>query len=207
MTSIAALILAGGKGERLGGVAKAELRINGQRLIDRLGAVLDGLDPILVALGPMPQRPVALPHPMVALPPEPAATGPLGGLLAALPALSAARPDLVLMLAVDTPFFPPDFLERATALLGDAHAVCAAWHGQRYPTNVLFRTQPLLDLLQDRQRAQMLGSPRVVLSQMRTVSLDYAGLAASDPFASINTIADLLACQRRAGFPQAWAKT
>ena len=43
VTAIAAVILAGGKGERLGGVNKALLEIGGERLIDRACRVLRGL--------------------------------------------------------------------------------------------------------------------------------------------------------------------
>ena len=42
MSRIAAVILAGGRGERLGGVIKANLTIGGTRLLERVTAVLGG---------------------------------------------------------------------------------------------------------------------------------------------------------------------
>ena len=42
MTRVAAVILAGGKGERLGGVNKALLTIGGERFIDRAMGAIDG---------------------------------------------------------------------------------------------------------------------------------------------------------------------
>ena len=46
-----AVILAGGRGERLGGVIKSELRIGGVRLLERVAGQLADCDPILVAHG------------------------------------------------------------------------------------------------------------------------------------------------------------
>ena len=56
------MILAGGKGERLGGVVKANLRVGGVRLIDRVAAALaDVKGPILVAHGGLDRDLIALP--------------------------------------------------------------------------------------------------------------------------------------------------
>ena len=54
MTRIAAVILAGGKGERLGGVNKALLTIGDDRFIDRAMAVTGGCSPRLLAVGRAP---------------------------------------------------------------------------------------------------------------------------------------------------------
>jgi len=48
-TRIAAVILAGGRGERLGGVNKALIDFGGEALIDRALRVVAGCDPVLVA--------------------------------------------------------------------------------------------------------------------------------------------------------------
>src|SRR5690606_13300390 len=48
----AAVILAGGRGERLGGMVKAELRVGGVRLLDRVLPIVAGCRPVVVAHGP-----------------------------------------------------------------------------------------------------------------------------------------------------------
>ena len=61
MSAVAAVILAGGRGERLGGVIKSELRVGGRRLLDRVLAALIQCHPILVAHGRLEPQVLALP--------------------------------------------------------------------------------------------------------------------------------------------------
>ncbi|RYF89073.1 MAG: molybdenum cofactor biosynthesis protein, partial [Caulobacteraceae bacterium] len=51
MTRIAAVILAGGRGERMGGVIKANLVVGDRRLLERVTGALTGADTVLVSHG------------------------------------------------------------------------------------------------------------------------------------------------------------
>src|SRR3569623_866894 len=99
-TRIAAVILAGGRGERLGGANKAEIVFDGERLIDRALRVAAGCDPMLIAVGPtgyIPPHGRAIPD----LPTDYA--GPLAGVAAAIDALRTEHAAWLLSLA-DDPF-------------------------------------------------------------------------------------------------------
>lgn len=84
---IGAIVLAGGRGARLGGVDKAGVELDGERLVDRVVAAARarGADPVVV-VGP--GRP-ALPDAVVVRE-DPPFSGPLAALVAGLEALSAA---------------------------------------------------------------------------------------------------------------------
>jgi molybdopterin-guanine dinucleotide biosynthesis protein A len=182
-TRIAAVILAGGKGERLGGVNKAFLGVGGRRLIDRAMDVVVGCDPILVATG---RAVFDLPTGATAVLDQPdRGGGPLAGVLAAVDALEGSSADLLLSLAVDTPLFPTDFLARALAALGDARAILAAYGAQDYPTNALWRVDAI------RQIPPHLHSLKGLAASIGAGRLDYAERCAGDPFLNVNTPADL----------------
>lgn len=90
------VIVAGGRGTRLGGADKALVRISGARGIDRLLSAIDATTPVVVAGAPVPtERPVEF---RLEQPPD---GGPVAGIAAALEAVRT--PNLVL-LAVDMPF-------------------------------------------------------------------------------------------------------
>jgi molybdopterin-guanine dinucleotide biosynthesis protein A len=98
VTSYAAVVLAGGRARRLGGVAKPALDVGGRPLLARVVAAVAGAEP-LVVVGP----PVAgLDREPVWTREEPAGAGPVAGLRAALPYLPASGP--VAVLAADLPF-------------------------------------------------------------------------------------------------------
>ena len=48
---VAAVILAGGRGERLGGVIKANLVVDGLRLLERVAVAIEPVDALLVGSG------------------------------------------------------------------------------------------------------------------------------------------------------------
>lgn len=100
--AVAAAIIAGGRGERLGRVNKALLEIGGMTVIARQLAVLRPLfDRIVVVTNdPAPWKPFGLPTVADRVP---AGQGPLAGLDAAL---SALRPDetAVICVGADLPF-------------------------------------------------------------------------------------------------------
>jgi molybdopterin-guanine dinucleotide biosynthesis protein A len=100
----AAVILTGGRGQRLGGADKASLELGGRTLLDRALAAVDGAAEVIVV-----GREVG--------------GGPLAGLAAGVDTLER-EPDLVVVLAVDMPHVDADTVAR---LLDAAEGVDAAW--------------------------------------------------------------------------------
>jgi molybdopterin-guanine dinucleotide biosynthesis protein A len=192
----AGLILAGGAGNRMGGVVKARLRVGGVALLDRAVAALRGTAPILLAHGPLDPAFLARPN-LVAVPDgPPPPEGPLAGLAAALDWLEHHGPEAesILSLAVDTPFFPQDFAERALPLFeAGAPAVVGCFCGQDYPTNALWRIAAVRA-----HRASLPESPARLLARLGAARLDWAVFGTENPFANINTPAELIAANRRA---------
>ena len=188
MSRIAAVILAGGRGERLGGVNKALIEIGGQKLIERAVEAIAGCDPILVAVGRRPFATAGL-RQVIDLPGDYA--GPLAGVAAAVEALRSDPPKLLLSLAVDTPFFPRDFLRRATSALIGASAVVGAFGAQDYPTNALWRFDAIRTLPTEVRAGTAQRSLKRLAAALSAARLDYLGVSADDPFANVNTPEEL----------------
>lgn len=200
---VAAVILAGGKGERLGGVIKANLEIGGLRLLERATlAVAGSVSPILVAHGGL--NPALLPLTGQHVPiPDPASdyAGPLAGVAAAVAwCLNQPSPPAYLVsLAVDTPFFPYDFVARALAAIGTAtSAVIARYDTQDYPTNALWRLTSIGALPARIAGGTAPHSLKRLAAELGAIHLDWPLSEVGDPFANANTPADLAALQGRA---------
>lgn len=97
MSTIGAILLAGGTGSRLGGVDKAALRLGGTTLLDRALAALTGFEVVVVG----PPRDVSGARVVREVPPS---SGPAAAAVAGLAALPGV--DEVLLLAVDLPRLP-----------------------------------------------------------------------------------------------------
>ena len=123
-----AIVLAGGRGRRLGGVDKGSLPFAGRSLLDTALAGVSGARTVVVVGDPVPtQREVVWARE------SPAYGGPVAGLYAGLDALAGDGPDrVVVVVAVDMPH-----LTRATgarlraALSSHAAAVLADAEGRR----------------------------------------------------------------------------
>ena len=188
-TRIAAVILAGGRGERLGGVNKAEIVFGGERLIDRALRVVSGCDPVLIAVGPTGYVPPNG-RAVADLPTDYA--GPLAGVAAAIDAFTPDDANWLLSMAVDTPFFPSDFLARAMPLADDnVDCVLGCFGAQEYPTNAVWRLEAVRALPQAVRTGTAPHSLKRLAATLRTVRLDYAELFAEDPFLNANTPQDL----------------
>jgi molybdenum cofactor guanylyltransferase len=128
--TVAAVIFAGGRGGRLGGVVKANLVIGGVRLLERVSAALGAAaSPVLVAHGATEPGMLGLLPGQIAVPDL--ATdyaGPLAALAGAVAwcATADAQPELLLTVAVDTPFVPPDFAARMAVAAEGCAAVVAS---------------------------------------------------------------------------------
>lgn len=91
-----AVILAGGRGSRLGGVSKGEIEVGGHRLVDiAVDAALHAGASHVIVVGS-----VHVEAPAVVIHEDPPFGGPAAGLAAALPTVSAPR---LLLLACDLP--------------------------------------------------------------------------------------------------------
>jgi len=117
---ILGVILAGGRGSRMGGKNKADIRLGGRRLADLVMARLrPQVDHVIFS------APSGLDHNIPSVPDETSGIkGPLAGLLAAFRwgRENLEEPFAVLTVAVDTPFFPADLAARLSAGGGPALA-------------------------------------------------------------------------------------
>jgi molybdopterin-guanine dinucleotide biosynthesis protein A len=195
---IVGLILAGGEGRRLGGVRKAHLRLGNRALLDWVSPALEGqCGSIVVSSGP---GGVSLAPDLVSVPDaDNGITGPAAGLLAgALWVREHAPGSLMLSVSVDTPFWPEDFAARATPLLtGDTHCVVSAFKDRDYPTNALWRPDPLIKHLAGIPPAPRGPRIRDIQAALGARRLDYAQVSADNPFVGVNDLGDLLAFSRR----------
>lgn len=200
--SVAAVIFAGGRGERFGGVVKANLVVGGVRLLERVSAALGPAPrPVLVAHGAMAPEALGLLPGQIAVPDlDTDYEGPLAGLAGAVAWCAAAdeSPELLLTVAVDTPFVPSDFAARLEAAVDGQAAVLAGHRGQRYPTNAIWRLSAIAGL-PDEVRAST--APRSLMRLAEGLGaplLQWPETAGGDPFANANTPADLAALEARA---------
>lgn len=195
-----AVIIAGGQGARLGGVRKADLRIGGIRLLARVTAALGNVaTPLLVSTGPDSGRGMIhndshavrdLPGPV---------GGPLAGLAAAVDNLQrrGIHSGLLISVTVDTPFLPADFGAGMLAGLGDASAAYAAWGAEFYPPNAIWQLAALAGLPQQVLQGDAPRSLKALHETLDARRVDWAPRHVDNPFANLNTLADLLTLARR----------
>lgn len=195
MTRIAAVILAGGKGERLGGVNKALIEIGGRTLLERALASVDGAALRLLAVGRASfEAPTGLKQ---VLDLDTDYAGPLAGVAAAVQCLQGQEIDLLFSLAVDSPLFPRDFIHRGREMLRlGAPAVVAAYSDQDYPTNAIWPLDGISDLPDAVRAGTAPRSLKRLAGSVGAVRLDYAPLSDSDPFRNVNTPEDLAFLRR-----------
>lgn len=156
------IVLAGGRGARMGGVDKAQVTLDGVRLIDHL---LGGLaDVPAVVVSPR----LLLDVPVVSE--EPPFGGPVAGVAAGFAALDS--PDLVGVLSVDAPDSPallPPLVDALIADPGASVAVIRAADGQVQPLCAVWRAEGLrtalarLGTVRDRAAKKLLGAADRVL--------------------------------------------
>ncbi len=196
VTRIAAVILAGGSGERLGGTNKALLTIGIERFIDRAVAATADCAPKLLAIG---RRPFDAPAGLTQIADlETGYAGPLAGVAAAVDHLAGGSAELLFSLAVDTPLFPPDFITRALPFLDTAPAVLAAYGAQDYPTNALWRLDALSNLPAAMRAGTAPHSLKRLAASLGAARLDYAPHSDFDPFRNANTAQDLAFLRQQA---------
>jgi len=183
---VSGVILAGGRGRRMGCVDKGLQPFRGRTLIEWvIGRLQPQLAEILVNANQNTQRYAAFGHPVIA-DLVPGYAGPLAGLHSAL---SAATHELVLTAPCDSPFIPDDLASRMETELRRASAdVAVAWTGsQPHPVFCLVR------------RALLPHLSRFLDAGGRKIDAWYADLNVvrvafddqPEAFANFNTLAEL----------------
>ncbi|WP_332686059.1 molybdenum cofactor guanylyltransferase [Devosia sp.] len=199
MTAPHAVIIAGGRGERLGGLRKADLRIGGMRLVDRVANGLGDLaSPLMISVGPSDDgrgtRAGSIRVTDLAAP----VGGPMAGLAAAVASLQARGiiDGVLVSVTVDTPFLPRDFCAVMVAALGDDAAALAAWGDDFYPPNAAWRIAALATLPDRVLQGRAPKSLKALQEALGARQVDWSGGHASNPFVNLNTPADLVALGR-----------
>lgn len=199
--NIAGVILAGGRGERLGGVLKALVNLEGERLIDRAASRLGAVDRILVSCGPHDPASWDLPADWLPLPDlaQPLG-GPLAGLLAAIDwaTRQPTPPDALVLAPVDSPLLPLDLTQRLVTALTRAPASLARHAGELYPTSSAWRLDAVANLPHEAATGTAPRSLRRLAQHLAAEVLDVpAGPDGGNPFADLDTPADRLALALR----------
>jgi molybdenum cofactor guanylyltransferase len=201
-STVIGAVLAGGRARRMGGTEKAFVELGGRPL---LAHVIERLRPqvgaLIISANGDPGRfaPFGLPVVRDAIE---GFAGPLAGILAAMnwAQRNAPKAKFVATVAVDTPFFPPDLVQRLSRALDDANDLAVSQsNGRIHPVVGLFPIGLADDLL------KFLGSPhsRAVMAWIEryrsaVVPFHALGEGAADPFFNVNTPDDLSAAEAAA---------
>ena len=200
MNRLAAVILAGGRGERLGGIDKGQIKVGGVRLIDRVTQALSTQAAVILCAGRDLTQTV-LPEGVISITDLPGDFGgPLAGIAAAVDWLQKQdhAPEFLLSVAVDTPFFPGNFAALALSAMSDStDAAIARYDGQPYPTDGIWRLSSLATLPAQVLAGTAPKGPRFLLQNLTVSYLDWFPQDGPDPFANVNTLEDLLILNRR----------
>jgi molybdopterin-guanine dinucleotide biosynthesis protein A len=186
--TINGLILAGGRGTRMGGADKALLTLGGQPLVLlAIARLRPQVSDIAISANGDAGRFGDL---ACAVLPDEDPMGPLSGILAGLDWAAMQGAEAIVSVAVDTPFFPEDLVQRLIQASGPApyRPAVATSGGRVHPTFGLWPTalrDPLRDALQ-RGEARMLGFAEIVSA----VKVAFAS-GPPDPFRNLNTPQDL----------------
>jgi len=171
--AISGVVLAGGRGRRMGGQDKGWVSYRGRPLVEwTIERLAPQVDELFISANRNLDRYAALGHPVLR-DPLPDYPGPLAGILAAL---RRARHPLLLVVPCDTPAIPLDLAQRLHQALVAADAEIARVHdGRRWqPLHALLRTH----LADDLAMALAGGERRLTQWQARhrLARADYADL-------------------------------
>ena len=192
MAGIAGVLLAGGLGQRMGGVDKCLQRISGFSLLERaLTRAGSQVDMLLLNVNGDPSR-FPLYHLPVVADTLPGYPGPLAGILAALEYLRDNEPAFHLLASFpsDTPWFPCDFVSCCVEAIDSEQTemAVASSAGRRHP---VFGVWPVSCAALMRQ--SLIDEERKIdrfTARFRLSVVDWQSEPV-DPFFNINTPEDL----------------
>jgi molybdenum cofactor guanylyltransferase len=191
---VAAAIIAGGRGQRLGGVDKSALVIGGQTILEHQIAVLTPLFSrvLLVRAAMAPGSSIASPSSVTVVHDRFAGKGPLAGIDAALAVLIPAE-DAVVCVGSDMPFLRPALLAQIRDAATDAPAVVPRRAGHAEPLLARYGRAFMAPIAQALATGAL--SVRALLAQQSVHWLEEAALRSADPelrsFENVNTPEDL----------------
>lgn len=194
-----AVILAGGRGERLGGCDKAGIVLAGKSLIERACDRLRHQADLILISRRTPERDWPLPAGTVEIFDLPGDFGgPLAGIGSALAHIDkeSLEADFLLSMAVDSPLFPLDFAARARPDLQEQAGI-GLYDGQVYPTNGLWRVGALAELPARIEARDSPKGPKALLETLVWKKVDWFPQADGNPFDNANTLEDLNNLERR----------
>ncbi|QGU07079.1 molybdopterin-guanine dinucleotide biosynthesis protein MobA [Corynebacterium occultum] len=185
------LILAGGRGSRLGGIDKATVRISGERLIDLLldeVSLLDALQQVVVVSS----RDLTVRPGVKKTAEEPAFSGPVSAIAAGVDELRSEAAERTAILAVDAPesaTLIPDLLEGLDDTADADVAVIREAGGHLQPLCAVWNTESLWAALEE------LGDPadraaRALIDATNTV-VEVAGTGEERDFDTLEDLAAL----------------
>jgi len=144
--SVTGVILAGGKGHRMGGIDKGWVELGGITLIQRILKILSPqVDSVLINANRNLERYQALGHTVL----TDAMSGFQGPLAGFATAMLYADTDYIVTVPCDTPHLPSDLVSRLTATLDSRHHLAVAHDGQRLQPVFTLIPVTLLPDLQD----------------------------------------------------------
>jgi molybdopterin-guanine dinucleotide biosynthesis protein A len=193
---VSGVVLAGGKGSRLGGVNKALLEVAGLANIERVLAALRPLCQELVLIT-NDQLLATLPNVRMVLDLEPHA----GVLPALAQGLDTVTGDLAVVVACDMPFLNTQLLAEQVRRASECDVVIPVLEDRPEPMHAVYRRQSSLAAI---HHALAQGQRRMIsfLDDLRVIRLEEKELRLFDPdllsFFNTNTSADLAKAQELA---------
>ncbi len=190
--SVATIILAGGTGERFGGVDKAQIRLGKTTLAEiAIATAKAQTEKIAFSRGSDSQARLNLEAETICDPFD-VPVGPLGGIYAAAARWNQSNEsDYLLTLPVDSPKFPKDFVSRTADALVDCDIVVASYKEQQYPTCALWRNEVAKQIAEHLMSARG-NSIREFFDKHSVQFIDFAPWHEQNPFENVNKISDLL---------------
>lgn len=182
---IAAVVLAGGEGRRIGG-GKPLRMLGGRTLLERAMAQAAGFSDAVAAAVRDPAQLAGLEGAVLIA--DAPWEGPLGGLAAALAFAREAGRAAVLTLPCDMPLVPPDLAARLGGAIGDQGAALASSGGRLHPVCGLWRADRLEAL--SAHAATGRRSLKGFAAGIGFVAVDWT-VEPVDPFFNVNTAEDL----------------
>jgi len=185
--SVTTVILAGGRGSRMGG-DKALRDLRGLPLIEWvIGAIMPQGTEILISANDNQAALSDFGYPVIS-DYLPGYAGPLAGLQAAM---HHASGEWVASVPCDTPFLPDDLIERLLAAADAAEASVAVVNGRRQPAIALYRRSVLPKL-----NAYLESGERKVSAWLDMLQVSEAVFEDAEAFVNINSFEELDAASR-----------